>query len=121
MAMIQGVIDDAKALENEAIAGEQNAQSAYETFVSDSNKSIAAASKAIAEKTAVMGTQDEALVTAKGDMKGVMADLESLNNINKQTHWDCDFVLKNFDVRQEARDQEVEALRQSVAMLSGAK
>jgi len=121
MAMIQGVIDDAKALETEAIAAEQDAQVAYETFISDSNKSIAAKSKAIAEKTAEMGTQDENLVTAKGDMKGVMADLESLNNINKQTHWDCDFVLKNFDVRQEARDQEVEALRQSVAMLSGAK
>ena len=118
--MIQGVIDDAKALENEAIAAEQDAQTAYETFISDSNKSIAAKSKAIAEKTAEMGTQDEALVTAKMDMKGTMADLESLNNINKQTHWDCDFVLKNFDTRQEARDQEVEALSQSVAMLSGA-
>jgi len=121
MAMIQGVIDDAKALEKEAIAAEQDAQTAYETFISDSNKSIAAKSKAIAEKIAEMGTQDENLVTAKGDMKGVMADLDSLNNLNKQTHWDCDFVLKNFDVRQEARDQEVEALRQSVAMLSGAK
>merc|ERR1719428_1788761 len=70
MAMIQGVIDDAKALETEAIAAEQDAQVAYETFISDSNKSIAA-------KSAEMGTQDENLVTAKGDMKGVMADLES--------------------------------------------
>merc|ERR1719473_921418 len=119
--MIQGVIDDAKDLENEAVAAEQDAQAAYEQFISDSNKSIAAKSKAIAEKTAEMGTQDENLVTAKGDMKATMADLESLNNINKQTHWDCDFVLKNFDTRQEARDQEVEALSQSVAMLSGAK
>merc|ERR1719473_187405 len=46
MGMIQGVIDDAKALENEAIAAEQDAQTAYETFISDSNKSIAAKSKA---------------------------------------------------------------------------
>merc|ERR1719456_1900887 len=119
--MIQGGIDDSAALEKEAIHAEQDAQTAYETFISDSNKSIAAKSKAIAAKTATKGETDEALVTAKGDMKGVMADLESLNNINKQTHYDCDFVLKNFDTRQEARDQEVEALSQSVAMLSGAK
>ena len=33
----------------------------------------------------------------------------------------CDFTLKNFDIRQEARDQEVEALRQAKAILSGAK
>jgi DNA repair exonuclease SbcCD ATPase subunit len=119
MAMIQGVIDDAKNLEREAIAAEQDSQSAYEGFVSDSNKSIAAMSKSIAEKSAEIGTADEAHVTATEDMKGVMADLESLNNIGKQLHYDCDFVLKNFELRQEARDQEVEALRQSIAMLSG--
>ena len=33
----------------------------------------------------------------------------------------CDFTLKNFDIRQEARDQEVEVLRQAKAILSGAK
>merc|ERR1719265_1043616 len=119
MAMIQGVIDDAKNLENEAIAAEQDSQAAYEGFISDSNKSIAAMSKSVAEKSAEIGTNDEALVTTKEDMKGVMADLESLNNIGKQLHYDCDFVLKNFELRQEARDQEVEALRQSIAMLSG--
>ena len=101
MAMIQGVTDDAKALENEAVAAEQDAQTAYETFISNSNKSIATKSKAIAEKIAEMGTQNEARVTAKCDMKGVTVDLESLNNINRQTHGDCDFVLTNFDVRQD--------------------
>lgn len=33
----------------------------------------------------------------------------------------CDFVLNNFEVRQSARDEEVEALRQAKATLSGAK
>jgi hypothetical protein len=31
------------------------------------------------------------------------------------------FTLKNFDIRQEDCDQEVEALRQAKAILSGAK
>jgi len=30
-------------------------------------------------------------------------------------------VIKNFDIRQKARDEEVEALRQAKAILSGAK
>ena len=55
-----------------------------------------------------------------GGVWGVMHDLEFLTNTGKLTHWDCDFVLKNFEVRQQARDQGVEALQQSVAMLSGA-
>ena len=76
-------------------------QTAYETLIPDSNKSIAAKSEVIAEKIAEMGMKDEAQVTARCDMKGVMVDLESLNNVNRQTHRDCDFVLTNFDVRQE--------------------
>ncbi len=71
-ATVDDRIDDDKDLESEAVAAEQDAQSAYEEFISDSNKSIAAKSKVIAEKTAEMGTQDEALVTAKGDMKVTM-------------------------------------------------
>jgi len=77
-------------------------QTAYETLIPDSNKSIAAKSEVIAEKIAEMGMKDEARVTARCDMKGVMVDLESLNNVNRQTHRDCDFVLTNFDVRQDS-------------------
>merc|ERR1719261_1532757 len=40
MGMIQMIIDDAKAMEAEAIKGEEDAQSTYETFVTDTNASI---------------------------------------------------------------------------------
>ncbi len=33
----------------------------------------------------------------------------------------CDFVMKNFETRQTARDEEIEALKQAKAILSGAK
>merc|ERR1719276_407578 len=38
--MIQTIIDDAKAMENEAIVAEEDAQKGYENFVKDSNGSI---------------------------------------------------------------------------------
>jgi len=121
MGMIQGVIDESKALENEAIAAEQDSQTAYEQFITDSNKAITAKAKDVSSKTAEMGTQDAALTTAKGDMKANLADLESLNGINKALHDTCDFLMKNYDTRVQAREMEIEALSQSVAMLSGAK
>merc|ERR1719161_2521106 len=40
MGMMQGVIDDAKALEAEAIRAEENSQKAYEDFVVDTNNSL---------------------------------------------------------------------------------
>merc|ERR1719181_2188690 len=49
--MIQSIIDDAKAMENEAIVDEENAQKAYEDFVKESNASIEDKTKEIVEKT----------------------------------------------------------------------
>jgi hypothetical protein len=48
-------------------------------------------------------------------------ELEQLANEKADLHKSCDFTVKNFDIRQEARDQEVEAIRQAKAILSGMK
>ncbi len=61
------------------------------------------------------------LVEAKEAKEATMLELEQLSNYNAELHQSCDFVMKNFDVRQTARDEEVEALRQAKAILSGAK
>jgi len=119
MAMIENVIEDAKDLEAEAEAAEQDAQVAYETFISDSNASLEAYAKSTAEKTAFQGTVDETIAQTKGDLKSAEADISDLENVGKQLHYDCDFVLQNFDIRQEARDQEVQALKSSINMLDG--
>jgi len=36
-------------------------------------------------------------------------------------HQSCDFVMKNFKLRQSARDEEIQAMQQAIAILSGAK
>merc|ERR1719359_363620 len=45
MGMIQQIINDAKAMEAEAIRSEEDAQKAYEEFVKDTNGSIEEKSK----------------------------------------------------------------------------
>merc|ERR1719321_265984 len=40
MGMIQMIIDDAKAMEGDALKAEEDAQIAYETFVTDTNDSV---------------------------------------------------------------------------------
>merc|ERR1711990_1427494 len=51
MGMIQRIINDAKAMEAEAIRSEEDAQKAYEDFVKDTNGSIEAKSKDIVNKS----------------------------------------------------------------------
>ena len=61
-----------------------------------------------------------AKVEAEAERDDVLGELEQLANENADLHKSCDFTLKNFEIRQTARDEEVEALKQSIAMFSGA-
>mmetsp|Transcript_78753 Transcript_78753/g.172691 ORF Transcript_78753/g.172691 Transcript_78753/m.172691 type:complete len:697 (-) Transcript_78753:122-2212(-) len=119
--LIQQIISDAKAMEAEAIRSEEDAQKAYEDFVKETNASIEAKSKDIVEKSEVKARAEGDLVETKEAKEAVILELEQLSNYNAQLHQSCDFVLKNFELRQTARDEEVEALRQAKAILSGAK
>merc|ERR1719335_140281 len=120
MGMIQQVINESKALEAEAIRGEEAAQKTYETFVMDTNNSVEQKSKDIVAKAQDKGKTEQALVETKQEMDSTMGELEDLYNENADLHKSCDFILKNFDIRQTARDEEIEALKQSIAMFSGA-
>jgi len=121
MDMIQQIIQDAKAMEAEAIRSEEDAQKAYEDFVKETNASIEVKSKEIVNKSEEKATAEGELIETKEAKEAVMLELEQLSNYNAELHQACDFVLKNFDVRQTARDEEVEALKQAKAILSGAK
>jgi ABC-type transporter Mla subunit MlaD len=120
MAMIMQIITDAKAMEAEAIRAEADAQQAYEDFVKETNLSIEAKQRDIVSKSEDKAKAETDLVETKEDKEGVMLELEDLSNYNAELHAKCDFTLKNFEIRQTARDEEVEALRQAKSILSGA-
>merc|ERR1719407_451623 len=121
MGMLQQIIADAKQLEADAIKAETDAQKAYETYVKDTNGSIEEKNRDITNKSAEKADA-EADKTASEEAKDTAMNEQQQNkNEEADLHKSCDFVLKNFDIRQAARDQEVEALRQAKAILSGAK
>merc|ERR1719416_131389 len=121
MSLIQEIITEAKAMEKEAIAGEQEASTAYGQFVVETTDSINTKARAIVTKKAARSKAESELVDAKKAKAGVVDELEQLANYKAELHKSCDYTLKNFDLRQAARDEEVEALQQAKAILSGAK
>merc|ERR1712177_13696 len=121
MSMLQQIISDAKAMEAEAIRSEEDAQKAYEDFVKETNASIEAKSQDIVNKSETKAKAESDLVETKEAKEDTLLELEQLSNYNAELHQSCDFVMKNFDVRQTARDEEIEALKQAKAILSGAK
>jgi len=121
LALVQQIISDAKAMEADTIRSEEDAQKAYEDFVKETNNSIEAKSKDIVNKKELKAKREIDEVEAKGAKESVLLELEQLSNYNAELQQSCNFVLKNFDIRQTARDEEIEALRQAKAILSGAK
>merc|ERR1719463_901939 len=120
MGMIQQIINDAKAMEAEAIRAEEDAQKAYEDFVKDTNGSVEEKNRDIVHKSEIKAKAEADLVQAKDDHEAVSLELEQLGNYKAELHGSCDFIVKNFEIRQQARDEEIEALKQAKAILSGA-
>merc|ERR1719443_2346686 len=120
MGMMEGIIKEAKAMEAEAIHGEETAQTAYEEFVTDTNDSLEEKNKDITNKMEMKSKAEADKVQAESALEAVMGEIEQLANEGFDLHKSCDFTLKNFEVRQAARDDEIDALKQAMAMFSGA-
>jgi len=120
MGMMKSIIADSENMENEAIRGEEDTQKAYEDFVKDSNESIDMKIKKIVNLSEIKAKAEKDKVEAEQELEAVLGTLEQLDNENADLHKECDFTLKNFDIRQTARDDEIEALKQAIAMFGGA-
>jgi len=89
--------------------------------VKDSNNLVAQLSDSVTEKTkSISGSKTEA-EDANSDHIATLEELELLSQHKAELHGQCDFVLSNFDIRQKARLQEIEAIGEAKAILSGAK
>merc|ERR1719313_2219104 len=118
--MIGEIIEEAKTMEKDAIRAEEEAQKAYEDFVAESNASIEAKTKDSVNKTEEKAKAEAAKVEAQKELENTMLELESLGMSLTELHQSCDFLLKNFEQRQAALAEEVEALGQAKAIFSGA-
>lgn len=121
LGMLQQIIDDAKAMEAEAVRSEDQAQSAYEAFVKGTTASTSAASKQIVNLIDERAAAEADLVEAEDILAEAEISLEELADTHLQLQKSCAFLLKNFDLIQSARDEEIDALRQAKAILAGAK
>mmetsp|Transcript_46714 Transcript_46714/g.118402 ORF Transcript_46714/g.118402 Transcript_46714/m.118402 type:complete len:777 (+) Transcript_46714:63-2393(+) len=119
IGLIEQIIGDSKALESETTSGEQKAQVDYERFVKDSNNLIKDLQASVASKSKNSAAADADKAQASADHTNTVGELESLGQYMTDLHAECDFVLKNFDIRQKARLQEIEAIQAAKGILSG--
>lgn len=119
LAMLEHILNESKEIEKKALEAENEAQDAYETFVKDSNASIKALSKDIVNKRQVVAKADQENVETNEDFSQITGDLLKLGEFGAALHKDCDWLIKNFDERQKALTEEIQALGNAMSILHG--
>jgi len=120
IAMLDLLVKDLDKEMTEAKAQEENAQTAYQKTMADAAEKRAQDSKSMTEKAAAKADTEGALQakteskTATG--KELMATVDYIGSL----HTECDWLLKYYEVRKEARASEIDALGNAKAVLSGA-
>lgn len=120
VSLIETIIEDSQKIEAEAIEGEQDAQSAYEQFVSETSANIKAKNSEIDGKMKEIADAKNDKAEEEANREAQIEELDQLFDSKVNLHKECDFFLANFEVRQTARSEEKEALGQVKAILSGA-
>jgi hypothetical protein len=120
MGLLEMIIMDAKQMEKEALKDEQDSQTNYAKFVTDSNTAIKNAQTQIESNTVSRAKAEGEHAAQSATLSDTEKILATLKSGNQNLHVQCDFTLKNYDITQEARAQEMESIEQAKAVLSGA-
>jgi len=120
MAMIDLLIADLDKEMTEAETNEKDAQADYETLMRDSAEKRTKDSKLLSEKETIKAETEANLESSTEEKASTSKELMSTMQYIQSLHNECDFLLKYFDVRKEARTSEIDAMGKAKAVLQGA-
>merc|ERR1719414_1541653 len=98
---------------------EIDSQVEYEDFMKSSNAALAKGMETKTGMEEARATAHEDLLATKEDMMELLKVLEGLHAYKGNLHRSCDFIMKNFEKRQEAHTAEIDALVEAKAILFG--
>merc|ERR1719313_3022349 len=118
--MIDALVADLDKEMTEAETTEKDAQADYEQAMSDAKEKRAADSKALTEKQATKADMESELEANTEEKGSAGKELLATQNYISSLHAECDWLLKYFDMRKDARASDIDSLGRAKAVLSGA-
>jgi len=120
IGMIDLLIKDLDTEMTEAETEEKLAQEEYEELMADSAAKRASDSKSTTEKEGVKANTEAALAADESSLKDKKGELMATMEYEASLHAECDWLIKFFDMRKEARAGEIDSMKKAKAVLSGA-
>lgn len=118
--IIQMIINDASKEETALVTTEQQNQEAYVKLMEEFNEELVSLGESIRKHDVQRLDLEGEISTLDEEVNSKTVELSDMEEQAAGFHTECDFLLKNFDVRQSARGEEIEALANAKAILSGA-
>merc|ERR1719166_842940 len=120
ISMITMLIGDLDKEITEAETSEKDAQADYAELMKDSAAKRTTDSKVLTEKSAAEADTEADLESHTDAKAAGEQELLSTTKYIASLHAECDWLLQYFDVRQQARADEIDSLNRAKAVLSGA-
>jgi len=120
MQLIAKIISEAEQAEKELVLDENHAQKMYGEYVTSATASLEADRQSIAEKEKQTAETSSELSATEESQLANKASLEKLDGLLMGLHAECDYIIKYFDIRQQARQEEMDSIDEAYAILSGA-
>merc|ERR1719171_608004 len=120
IALMEMMQSDLKSDMADAEADEKMAQKEYEDLMTESAATRAQDAKSITNKEAAAAELEGKTQEAKESKVLATETLEDVRLTINPLHTSCDFLMENYDTRKEARDNELESLKNGKSVLAGA-
>ncbi|CAE7025218.1 unnamed protein product [Symbiodinium microadriaticum] len=121
ISMLHQIIGDAKIMETKARADLNASLADYERFKADATSAIAKKEQSLVDLAVQKSEAKSDALEMKKEVKRLSQELDDLSATKSALKEECEFLVTNFELRQDARSQEIEALHTAKAVLSGMK
>merc|ERR1719313_1397574 len=118
--MMNMMMSDLEKQLTEMKVNEEDAQEDYEQFMADSADKRKEDSKSITDKEGSLAELEGELLANQEALKAKKYELMDVEKYIMELHKECDWIMKNYDLRKSARAGEVDSLKNAKAALSGA-
>jgi len=120
LALMDMVMGEVKTGITEMKMNEKYAQKEYVELMEDSKESRATDLKSLTEAQGSKADLEGSLTEAKENQMLTLEQSQNVISTLAKLHGSCDFIIKNFELRLNARTAEIEGLKTAKAVLAGA-
>merc|ERR1719263_1022424 len=120
IGLLDNLLGDVKMQQQEEEMNEAQAQKDYDEIATKTKASRESKVQDTIDNEDVLTSLSEQLLDVKKENDQTKSEHLSVEEKLAAMHASCDFLLKNHGERQKARSEEVESLKNSLAVLSGA-